>query len=140
MVKSYPKLTQALVASPVYINRKKPGRISFIVYTPLGDIYPVPVNEEHIDFFKRILLPNIPKENFGIYVPADIDLELTGSGLYIVKNTRIGVSGLEIRLGIKHKKADLELAAIILKAFVENGEIKVQGELKQEMVYRHTCD
>lgn len=140
MVKPYSKLTQALVASPIYMNRKESGRISFIVYTPSKEIYPVPVNEEHINFFERILSPNVPQENWGVYVPADIDLELTARGLYLVKNTRIGVSGLETKLRIRHRRADLELTANIIKAFITRGEIKAPDDLKQEIVYRYACD
>lgn len=127
MVKSYDCLTQAIVSA--YGNRKKPGRVSVFTDVENNKIYPVPINEEHINFVKRIATPSYYEK----IVPTHIDLERNEKGLEEVVRVITGECGLEIKGGVRHKYEDLKKAHALVFEFINKGEFPI-GELKENKI------
>jgi|GEM_PF-4633555 len=111
MIKKLNRLT--LDTYMEYGNRKVAGRISLFVDISSENVYMVPRDIEHIDFAREIqrkgLINNLEK-----LIPTPIDTTYDNKETLIPKinisGVLTGVSGLEIKAGIRHTKVDLESA------------------------------
>ncbi len=122
-----------------YGNRKKPGRISFLVDVGTETIYPVPREIEHIDYAMEILGEAPLPDNCKRLVPSHIDTQLCDSIPRVV-GVITGVSGLEISLGIKHTRDDLRRAHDTIWNLINQGEIGISKVNENKIVERYASD
>ncbi len=142
-MRSYDRLTQALFSQ--YGNRKVPGRLSIFVDLTTREIYAVPIGQEHIDFAKelksiedRLALINACARLIPSHISIMPSLE---THMEEVDGFLTGESGLEIGLGVRHARSDLEIAHQIAKEFAQRGEFSIAYELKEDKIsYRYVID
>ena len=110
-----------------YGNRKRNGRISLFIDTNTETAYLVPKEEEHIDFAKRLV-----QQDYSRLVPVHIDTEMRDTKHRIV-GMIIGVSGLEVRLGVRHDIEDLKKAHDVAWKLVNSSDIPV-GKIREDRI------
>ncbi len=113
------RLTWAIVNNREYFPRKKPNRLSVVVYAPEKEVFPVPCKVEHINLVRE--LEGIYGYQPSLIVPSHIDIQ----NIYKPGIIRIltGISGFEEKLGVTHNHKDLVRAHERVLNFVKNGEI-----------------
>jgi len=130
--KAYKILQISIINDPKYFPRKKPDQLCVIVDTSKGEVYPVPVSIEHIDFAGMIL--GYTKED--IIKNPDIASKLVPSNLRlknVYSNPEIysivtGQSGMEAGFGVKHSREQIDTAHELVFGFIMNGELVVKIE------------
>lgn len=111
-----------------YGNRKKDGRISFFVDTRNDSVYLVPRDIEHIEFVKYIA----KLHDYSRIIPTHVDTELHGDELFVI-GILTGVSGLEIKLNVRHSHEDLEIAHDVTWNLINSSDVKV-GKLRENRI------
>ncbi|MBS3174918.1 hypothetical protein J4440_03495 [Candidatus Woesearchaeota archaeon] len=131
MTKPINRLTWKVIEK--YGNRKYQGLLTFFVNVTTEEIFPVPVDIEHIDFICKLI--NFDNRNelrqnpFAAMhlVPSTIHINDDG----YIDSVITGVSSLEMGAGVRHSKENIKKAHKLIHDFISNGELPI-GTLKED--------
>ncbi len=123
-------LTQELIEP--YINRKREGRIDFVVNLETDEYNIVPKDMEHKDY-----MPMLDRKDDSSLVPFWFKLERENSK-YIVREIILGASSFEATTGVKHTPAQLFRARELAYMLAINNDLLI--ELDRERILKTFCD
>lgn len=131
-MKALSALTNGLIGQ--YGGRKKPGRLSIFVDTMTGDVYPVPINVEHVDVARRIWGED--RERLQYVVPVHIDMQNDSFGQPWIVELITGESGMEALLHVEHSEEILRKAEACARNVLDRGDIHYAGHFSSRVVRR----
>jgi len=133
-------LKQSLINNKSFFPRKKEDQLCLLVNTENKEIYAVPVEEEHISCALRILNTSIDEliEKGSILVPSNIRLNIYEHPNFVYSLV-IGVSGLEMRYGVRHTKKQIDRAHELMYNFLRKGEFNINLS-EDKRIYRFCKD
>jgi len=124
-----------------YIGRKNANAIGIVVKVETLEVFMVPQNIEHMDFVPTLFgttrddlieNPLIAERT----IPSIITLEY-GSNGFEVKSVLTGISGIEIGLGVRHQRADLEIAHKRVLVFIDEGDFARAADFEAVINYKY---
>ena len=138
-VRHYSSLSEDLLNS-YYFPRKKPSQLCLILdlRDTNQDIYPVPVNMEHIDIVSAILNKKkiTTPELVAKFIPSNLTinrLERKVTGIVT------GISGMEISCNVRHYRRDLRNTHSIVKGFIRRGGFRMISPLEEHKIITRYC-
>ena len=126
---------------PYYFPRKNPNQLCLILdlRDTNQDIYPVPVEIEHVDFVSVLVgeeIRNNPELAQKI-IPSNLIIDSLDKK---VTSIVTGVCGMETAFNVRHLYDDLWKAHNIVKGFINLGEeFKLEHNLYEDKIIRRYC-
>jgi len=140
MVKPANTLSWAIINQ--FIGRKTAYGIGVVVDVKTLEVFPIPVDTEHIKYVPLILRVSEDDliENPALaehIIPSIIELVPDPNVGYLVKSLHTGVSGLEIAYGVRHDRQALEIAHKRVLEFIKNVEFPIAADFRNTISYRY---
>ena len=141
MARAFDYLTWAVINQ--FLGRKNANALGVVTNVKTLEVFPVPQGTEHKDFVPTLLgidtgdLQDNPSLAEHI-IPSIIEFEQGTSNPYVIIGVLTGVSGLEIGLGVRHVKQDLEKAHAQVIKFAANGDFDVSDNIKSVINYKYS--